>query len=465
MNLVTLRVPEAEARIANTVRSALAHILIERDGPALQPGPRSYRRTWIRDGALMSSALLRLGHADEVKEFLRWYAPRQFDSGKVPCCVDARGADPVAENDSHGELIYLAAEVERYTHDRALLEELWPRIAAAVTYMRTLRQSERTVQNEAPERRELFGLLPASISHEGYSDKPMHSYWDDFWALRGYKDALEIATLLGHTEAARRLSAECDEFQSDLYASLRASVAKHQIHFVPGSAELGDFDATSTTVALSPGGEQERLPPALLQATFERYWQEFTERRDGKKPWDAYTPYELRIVGTFVRLGWRARVQQLLDYFLSDRRPAEWNQWAEVVGRDARQARFIGDMPHGWVASDFIRSTLDLFAYSRESDRALVIAAGVPRAWFQGDGSGIDNLRTEYGKLSFTLVERGQRVVLKVAPGLRIPPGGIVFSAPWDSTPRRTLINGRGAEWRGNELRIRELPATVSIQP
>jgi len=101
---------ESEARIANTVRSALAHILIERDGPALEPGPRSYRRTWIRDGALMSSALLRLGHEDVVKEFLRWYAQRQFDSGKVPCCVDARGADPVAENDSHGELIYLAAE-------------------------------------------------------------------------------------------------------------------------------------------------------------------------------------------------------------------------------------------------------------------------------------------------------------------------------------------------------------------
>ena len=110
-------------------------------------------------------------------------------------------------------------------------------------------------------------------------------------------------------------------------------------------------------------------------------------------------------------------------------------------------------------------STLDLFAYSRESDRALVIAAGLPRAWLQGEGSGIDDLRTEYGKLSFTLVERGERVVLKVAPGLRIPPGGIVFSAPWDSTPRRTLINGRRADWSGNELRIRELPATVSIQP
>jgi hypothetical protein len=30
-------------------------------------------------------------------------APYQFDNGKVPCCVDDRGSDPVPENDSHGE--------------------------------------------------------------------------------------------------------------------------------------------------------------------------------------------------------------------------------------------------------------------------------------------------------------------------------------------------------------------------
>jgi len=67
-------------------------------------------------------------------------------------------------------------------------------------------------------------------------------------------------------------------------------------------AELGDFDATSTTIALSPGGEQARLPEPLLLNTFERYWREFVQRRDGKREWKDYTPYELRTVGSFVRL-------------------------------------------------------------------------------------------------------------------------------------------------------------------
>ena len=51
-------------------------------------------------------------------------------------------------------------------------------------------------------------------------------------------------------------------------------------------------------------------------------------------------------------------------------------------------------MPHGWVASDFIRAVLDLFAYEREGDQALVLAAGVPPAWLAGPGITVKGLRT-----------------------------------------------------------------------
>ena len=38
-------------------------------------------------------------------------------------------------------------------------------------------------------------MMPASISHEGYSAADA-SYWDNFWSLRGYKDAVEVAEVL-----------------------------------------------------------------------------------------------------------------------------------------------------------------------------------------------------------------------------------------------------------------------------
>ncbi len=463
LNRVGFRVPPAAQPLIDTLRTALAHVLINRDGPALQPGSRAYERSWIRDGALTSEALLRLGHEDVVRDFLRWYAPYQFPSGKVPCCVDARGADPVPENDSHGELIFLISEFYRYTRDRALLEAMWPHVAAAAGYMETLRQSERTAANHTPARRAFYGLMPASISHEGYAAKPMHSYWDDFWALKGYKDAVAIGTMLGYQEATTRLTRQRDEFRHDVYASLAASAEAHGISYLPGCAELGDFDATSTTIALDPVGEQAQLPQELLLSTFERYWQAFVARRDGKSAWDDYTPYELRTVGTFVRLGWRQRVPELLDVFFADRRPPGWNQWAEVVGRELRKPRFVGDMPHGWVASDFIRSALDLFAYEREADSALVLAAGLPRQWLEGEGVAVDNLRTPYGRLSYSLQTQGDRLILKVAAGLQPPPGGLVFTWPEAQPAGPTRLNGTPVSWQGSELRIHQLPAEVIV--
>ena len=125
--------------------------------------------------------MLRLGHEEVGRDFLRWYAPYQFPNGKVPCCVDARGDDPVPENDSHGEFIFLVSELYRYTHDRSLLEAMWPHVEAAAGYMETLRQSERSAANHAPARRAFYGLLPASISHEPWR-KAMRARWS--WPYR-----------------------------------------------------------------------------------------------------------------------------------------------------------------------------------------------------------------------------------------------------------------------------------------
>ncbi len=461
LNHVELSLPPAGQHMANTLRSSLAHLLMTRDGAALQPGTRSYLRSWIRDGAMMSEALLRMGQPDIAADYLRWYAPYQFGNGKVPCCVDQRGADPVPENDSHGELIFLAAELYRYTRDKSALEAVWPNVQAAARYMETLRQSERTAAQKGTA---LYGLMPASISHEGYSEKPMHSYWDDFWALRGYKDAVQIAQALGKQGDARKLARQRDEFRRDLYASFATATRQHGIDYLPGAAELGDFDPTSTTIGLTPGGEQQHLPRRLLDGTYEKYWDFFTARRAGTKAWQDYTPYELRNVSAFVRLGWRGRAEELLTHFYADQRPRAWNQWAEVVGRDLREPRFLGDMPHGWISSDFMRAALDSFAYEREPEHALLLAEGIPLAWLDGDGIAIRQLRTPYGPLTYSLRHADGRLTLQVEAGLTIPPGGIVLRWPYPHRAGAAQLNGRPVSLNNGQATIRALPATLTIQ-
>ncbi len=120
-------------------------------------------------------------------------------------------------------------------------------------------------------------------------------------------------------------------------------------------------------------------------------------------------------------------------------------------------------MPHAWVASDFIGSVLDLFAYERNVDQAIVLAAGIPPAWLDGAGISVRNLRTPHGLLSYSLRKERRRTVLTLEAGSR-PPGHFVFVWPWKDAPRATLVNGRAARWQGNELHIDELPARVVVE-
>lgn len=450
-----MTLPPQAQRIEHVLRSSLAHMLMSRQGPILQPGTRSYNRSWIRDGAMMAEGLNRLGLAELSAEYLRWFAPYVFENGKVPCCVDARGADPVPENDSHGEFIFLAAEVHRYTGDTELLRSVWPQVEGAIRYMDELRAETKTAEYQTPRTRHMYGLLPATISHEGYADKPAYSYWDDFWGLLGYKDAVYIAEALGETEAAARFAAARDAFQRDIMASIEATAAFHGIDYIAGAADRGDFDATSTTIGLSPAGALADLPQPLLNNTFDQYWRNFEDRRANRIGWNEYTPYELRVVGAFVRLGQRERAIEALDYFFADMRPRAWNGWAEVVHRDERRPLFIGDMPHAWISSDYIRSALDLFAYERDSDQALVLAAGVPTAWLETEeGVGVRGLRTAHGPLGYAFRRERGAYVLTLEPGAN-PPGGFVVRWPGGETPpARVTVDGRPAAFVDGELAL-----------
>ena len=466
LNRVQISLPRFASRITNTLRAQLAYILINDHGPQIHPGPRSYARSWIRDGSMIGAALLRLGHPEQVRAFLEWYAPYQFTNGKVPCCVDARGADPVPENDSHGELIYAIADYFRYTGDTAFLEKMWPHVTGAVAYMDSLRAQRLTPEYSSGAKRAFHGLFPESISHEGYSAKPMHSFWDDLFGLRGYSDAAFIATVLHHDAEAEDFAAKRDTFRSDIMAAYRASMAQHHIDYLPGSVELGDFDATSTTVGVAPVGELASLPDTALRNTFDKYWDNSERRRSGAEAWDAYTPYELRTVGTFVRLGEKQRALAMLDFFFQGQRPAAWREWAEVVYRDRDTPRFIGDMPHTWVGSDYIRSVLDMFAYDRASDSALVVGAGIDERWVrEAPGVKVRRLGTPYGPIDFDARAATPRsLVAHIGGAVRMPPGGIVFRSPVDRPIVSARVDGSTVSFSSSgDVVIRHLPATINL--
>jgi len=466
LNRTELRLPPEGQKLVNTWRTAQAHILINADGPALQPGSRTYERSWIRDGALTATALLYTGHPEPVRAFLDWYCTYQYPNGKVPCVVDRRGPDPVPEHDSTGQLIYTLLQYYRFSRDGGFLTNKLSHVTSGAQYITELRQQRQTdaYRDGPPERRAFYGLVPESISHEGYSAKPMHSYWDNFWALRGLKDAASIAQALGHRDLEAQFAAQRDEYRVALVDSLRLAMQLRSIDYIPGCVELGDFDATSTATAVYPCREAAALPQPALARTFDRYWEYFCQRRDGALAWENYTPYEIRLLSAFVLLNRRDQALQLLDFFLRDQSPPQWNQWAEVVWRDSQAPRFIGDLPHTWVAAEFLCGVRCLFVYEREEDDALVLAAGIDPRWLATpEGVAIRGWPTQYGMLSYELRSRNNQLFLTLRAAGELPPGGIVLRSPLAGPILRAELAGRPLDVRDTEVIIRALEGQVTV--
>ena len=462
LSRIPLSLPAVAAPIAESVRASVAWILVNRDGPRIQPGPRCYRRSWIRDGAITATALAELGFADEARAFLRWYAPFQGADGRVPCAVDHSGVDRAVEHDSHGQLAWGIVELWRLTGDEAFLRALWPHVLRAVDAIAELR-AERTGDGFRGDPR--FGLLPESISHEGYSGHPVHSFWDDFFALRALADAADAAAVLGDASSQRTLSTLLDAMRSDVRAALAATMARHGLDVVPGSVELGDFDPASTAIAFDPSGEEDLVPRAALERTFARQWAELEARLRGDDRPDAYSAYEVRSTVAFLRLGWKERALSLLDALVADQRPVGWRQWPEVTTRDPRAPRFLGDLPHGWIASTFLRSVRRLFADERRADGSLVLAAGVPEAWVRdGGGVRLTGLPTLFGVLDMHLRAEGEDRVRASFGGRCRPPGGIVLVSPLARALREVWIDGRRTPAQGPQhIALRELPGEVLL--
>jgi hypothetical protein len=461
-----ITLPPEGAKLINTMKSMIAYILINRDGPAIQPGSRSYERAWIRDGALTSSALLRLGDTSEVREYIEWYARFQYPDGKIPCVVDARGADPVPENDSHGEFIFAVLQHYYFTHDTAFLRSNYRNVIAAVDYIKSLRAKMMTdyYKNGNDSLRSLYGLLPESISHEGYSAKPMHSYWDDFFTLKGLKDAAVIAAVLCDTARASAYGALRDDFRTTLYASIRLTDKNTHVPYIPGCAELGDFDATSTAISLYPTGEAARLPQPALDSTFEKYYAFFEHRKLTHTYFD-YTPYELRVCGSMVYLGKKARAHEMLDWFFRDQRPAAWNHWAEVVYCDSTLPRFIGDMPHTWVGSEYLNAVRAMFVYE-DDDSALVVGAGLRDSWLRSpDGITVKNMPTYYGKLSYTVAAQHNGIHMTIALSAPAPRGGIIVPRLLQDPIGSIILNGKHLTVPADgSVTCSTLPADIVIQ-
>jgi hypothetical protein len=108
---------------------------------------------------------------------------------------------------------------------------------------------------------------------------------------------------------------------------------------------------------------------------------------------------------------------------------------------------------------------LDMFAYDRASDSALVVGAGIAERWVrEAPGVKVRGLGTPYGLLDFDVRATGSTLVAHLGGSLKIPPGGIAFRSPVDRAIASARVDGNTvAPSPSGEVMVRRLPATIDL--
>lgn len=441
---VHFHLPESWSSAAATFHTCAAHILVNRDGAALQPGPRRYSRSWIRDGAVMSSALMRAGCLQDAIDYVHWYRPYIREDGLVPCCVDSKGPDWLIEYDSLGQWLHLLRECYDFGAGHAFAEGLWDSILLVAKHIDELRERRLGADYDMPEKQGFRGLLPESASHEGYLSHPVHAYWDDFWAVRGLRDAASLGKRLNRpAKEVALLERLAKDMAHSVAESLLRTMELRHISYVPGSVEWADFDPSATAVAVVLLDDLGVLPKIALQQTFDQYMAGFRARISGEQSWTNYSAYEVRVVAALVRLGRRDEAMELLEFLFNDRRPKEWNQWPEITWKDPESPGHFGDNPHSWIGAEYMLGFATLFAYEREADDTLVLAAGLPAEWFAGGAKvGVTGLPTRYGRLTYSMCFRADTLKVTMTSIDREPAGGCELQLPELPGLKKVVVNG-----------------------
>jgi hypothetical protein len=174
----------------------------------------------------------------------------------------------------------------------------------------------------------------------------------------------------------------------------------------------------------------------------------------------------LRIVGSFIYLNQSHRAHELLKFFLADQRPSNWNHWAEVVWRNRQTPRFIGDMPHTWVGSDYINSIRSFFVYENEMTQSLVIAGGFYEDWIDFEEEmTINNLPTLYGQLNYSVKKITNGYAINLAGNVKIPKGEIIIRNLENEIPKSVIVNGKQSQnFDINKIIVTEFPARLEVK-
>lgn len=452
---IDIKVPDK--LVVDTYKSILIDLHLLKDGENITPGPTIYHGDWIRDRAHLLFGLELAGFHKAAHECMEYFKKAQRQDGYFwhSTADSLKDEETIMEYDSVGEAIWTIVQHYKFIKDKNWLKEFYPNIKRGIQFLSKIRKETMTSDGE---RSLHYGLIPKSWSAE-YGGPCDYIYYDDFWSICGFRNAIYAARELGLEEDAKWMTAECQDLERCVWGSIDLAIKKRGLECFPASPYQ---DISSTIIAniscLWPckvvNPKDERLGK-VLEVLYSRFMPNgcyFHSLMGG------YTPiFAWPVANCFVQRRENQKALRIFRWTLENMQSPTHTQPEGI-----HPATFCGCEGDGislWAGVEcfmLIRNMLVL-----EQDNTLWITPCIPREWLaDGKVIEINQAPTFYGELNYRIESKVADNVINMEVNLNGegPKKGYIFylNHPAEKEIRSVKIDRK--EWKDFEKAQVKLP-------
>jgi hypothetical protein len=440
--LIPMQLSLPDKRFQDCFYSSIYYILLCMDGYDLHPGPYNYREFTLHDSVGLAAALERVGLDETVAKALAYF---NFNKGKEEGYLDGLGGN-----------IFSLYEHYLFTHDKAYLKEVYPRIKDLAYYIHQLREPQ---LKEDLKGTSLYGLLPAACSQDNFK-YPAHLYVDNWWSLIGLKCAYEAALVLDEKDDAAYAEKEYEDFRKCILASIDKAMSNDNLEYMPGFADdwpkemrIVDLDhrilgetqmAWAHRPATFPGDALGlEIPREQFKKSYKHYWKKTGAFSDYDGGWfveyeKLFWGYNAKISHPCIYLDMEdVSYKSLLWHVEHQSCPGGWME--AMPSRKNEQGFYeiaegiVGDVPHTWSAAHFVLHLRD--SLLREKDDKLILFSALPEEWIaDGEIVELKKAATYFGPINIKLESHLKDKYLLLTLDSATPPaGGYEVRLPLDN--------------------------------
>ncbi len=380
---MTITIPDKTLEKAFNINKAYMLLFLDRD--SITPGPFTYHHFWFRDAAYLLQALSSIGCLAESKRVLMTYPKKQHLTGFF--------YSQMGEWDSNGQAIWSLVHYYRMTRDIDFLQRIYPNIISGIKWI--IKKLKETRNEEIP----FKGLMPPGLSAEHFGMNDVY-YWDNFWSLAGFKDAIYAAEQLKkNSRHILWLKTHYHTLQEHIENSLFHVAARFTPPMLPispnremDSAVIGNLSAIYP-LHVYPVTDQ-RFVNSL------HYLEEKCFSKGGffhdvnHSGFGTYLTTHIIQMEIFRK---NKKALDVLNWLMKVATPTF--TWPESI-HPHTLGGLIGDGHHGWAAADFLMVIRHLLFFE-DKDR-LILTPILPQSWINpGEVIHIDRAPSFFGLLSF----------------------------------------------------------------